>query len=192
MFIDYNQNGQFEPSEWTQVYTSATSGTATFTVPLTALGGVTGMRVRSRLAGNINGSGDQCLSMGSGSTDDYYITLGNPPSYSYSWQPGGLTGSSVSVSPSTSTTFTLTVLDGATSCTNTATTSVSLLPPTPGTVSITGGTCGNGSITLNAVNYAPASATIQWDEGVDETVIVGLGFPVTVVEAVAKHPVPAS
>jgi len=103
--------------------------------------------------------------MGSGSTDDYYITLGNPPSYSYSWQPGGLTGSSVSVSPSTSTTFTLTVLDGATSCTNTATTSVSLLPPTPGTVSITGGTCGNGSITLNAVNYAPASATIQWEEG---------------------------
>ncbi|MDZ4757294.1 MAG: GEVED domain-containing protein [Bacteroidota bacterium] len=78
LWIDYNQNDTFEASEWKQVATNATANTAatvSFTVPTTALLGQTGMRVRSRLSGNQNGSGDACLVMGSGVTHDYTITI---------------------------------------------------------------------------------------------------------------------
>ncbi|MEN9340032.1 MAG: hypothetical protein RIQ62_1344 [Bacteroidota bacterium] len=75
VWIDYNQNGAFEATEWQQVYTNATTGTITITIPLTAQTGVTGMRVRSRSAGNINGAIDACLSMGSGETEDFAVNI---------------------------------------------------------------------------------------------------------------------
>ncbi|MBS1938393.1 MAG: choice-of-anchor J domain-containing protein, partial [Bacteroidetes bacterium] len=80
VWIDWNADGTFAASEWTQVYTSAASGTVNITVPMTAVEGSTRMRIRSRGAGNQNGAGDACLSMGSGTTEDYCITVGPPPS----------------------------------------------------------------------------------------------------------------
>ncbi|RYZ53739.1 MAG: T9SS type A sorting domain-containing protein, partial [Sphingobacteriales bacterium] len=75
IFIDYNQNGIYEASEWVQTGTTGAAHSATITVPITALTGLTGMRVRSRGAGNINGSGDACLAMGGGETENYLITI---------------------------------------------------------------------------------------------------------------------
>jgi len=78
VWIDYNQNGIFEASEWTQVATNAlvsTTSTVNILIPGSATLGQTGMRVRSRGAGNSNGSGDACLAMGSGETEDYIITI---------------------------------------------------------------------------------------------------------------------
>ena len=77
VWIDYNHNTLFEPSEWNQIYTNSLSGSITFPIPFTALAGQTRMRVRSRLALNQNGSGDACLAMGSGETEDYIVNI-NP------------------------------------------------------------------------------------------------------------------
>jgi hypothetical protein len=77
VWIDFNRDGIFDASEWQQVYTAATTGTISVTIPPTALGGKTGMRIRSRLSGNTNGPGDACLAMGSGETEDFVITIGS-------------------------------------------------------------------------------------------------------------------
>jgi len=79
VWFDWNQNGIYETSEWVQPYTTGTTGIVQVTVPITALQGQTGMRVRSRAVGNLNGSGDACLAFGSGETEDYTISVGPPP-----------------------------------------------------------------------------------------------------------------
>jgi hypothetical protein len=78
VWIDYNQSGSYEPTEWTQVGTNIlgnTTGTVNITIPMTALTGNTGMRVRSRGNFNQNGPGDACTNMGSGETEDYIINI---------------------------------------------------------------------------------------------------------------------
>ena len=78
VWIDYDQSGSYEPTEWTQVGTniaSSTTGTVNITIPMTALTGNTGMRVRSRGNFNQNGPGDACTNMGSGETEDYVINI---------------------------------------------------------------------------------------------------------------------
>jgi PKD repeat protein len=81
VWIDYNQNGTFETTEWTQVTTSSSvnvSSSATISIPSTALLGTTGLRIRSRLSTNTNDATSACLDMGSGCTEDYTVTIGNP------------------------------------------------------------------------------------------------------------------
>ncbi len=78
IWIDYNQNGVFEASEWTSVATTGTANVpniATISIPANALIGKTGMRVRYRLTGGANGAGDACLSYASGETEDYLINI---------------------------------------------------------------------------------------------------------------------
>lgn len=78
VWIDYNQSGSYEATEWTQVGVNIagnTTGTVNITIPMTALTGNTGMRVRSRGAFNQNGAGDACTNMGSGETEDYIINI---------------------------------------------------------------------------------------------------------------------
>ncbi|MCB0522669.1 MAG: hypothetical protein H6577_10810 [Lewinellaceae bacterium] len=75
VWIDFNGNGVYEASEWTQVYTTGTTNTVNITIPGAATVGLTGMRVRSRLSGNTNGSGDACTSFGSGEGEDYVINI---------------------------------------------------------------------------------------------------------------------
>lgn len=79
VWIDYNQNGTFEASEWNQIATNALSGSTTTTsilIPSGATTGLTGMRIRSRNSGSANGSGDACTAMLSGETEDYLVTIG--------------------------------------------------------------------------------------------------------------------
>ncbi len=78
IWIDFDQTGSFEPSEWIQVCTTSLAGTANvynWTIPVNALQGATVMRVRSRLVGNQNGDADACLNFGSGESEDYYVGL---------------------------------------------------------------------------------------------------------------------
>ena len=78
LWIDYNQNGIFEATEHSQICTTSTPSVATgynLMIPVTAMSGQTGMRVRSRGTGNPNGSTDACTNFGSGETEDYMITL---------------------------------------------------------------------------------------------------------------------
>lgn len=94
VWIDYNQNGVFESSEWTQVYTTGTSGTVNITIPNTALLGQTGMRIRSRGTGSSNGAADACTTFASGETEDYVVTIDPAPTapcVAPADQPTGLT-----------------------------------------------------------------------------------------------------
>ena len=94
VWIDYDQSGSYEPSEWTQVGTNIagnTTGTVNITIPMTALTGNTGMRVRSRGNFNINGPGDACTNMGSGETEDYVINILPAPDCA---NPTGITATS--------------------------------------------------------------------------------------------------
>ena len=78
LWIDYDRNGTFDAGEWTQLLTTGQSNSMTFTVPLTAQAGMTGLRIRSRSAGNPNGSGDACSNFASGETKDFIVTLVDP------------------------------------------------------------------------------------------------------------------
>jgi hypothetical protein len=79
VWFDWNQNGSYETSEWVQPYINATTGSIQVTVPVNAIQGNTGMRVRSRAVGNANGAGDPCTTFGSGETEDYVINIGPLP-----------------------------------------------------------------------------------------------------------------
>ncbi|MBC8084348.1 MAG: fibronectin type III domain-containing protein, partial [Hymenobacter sp.] len=82
VWIDFNQSGTFEATEWTQISASGTANqaaTAGVTVPLNAVPGQTTMRVRSRTNGSPNGAPDACTNFFSGETEDYIVTIGPAP-----------------------------------------------------------------------------------------------------------------
>ena len=110
VWIDYDQSGSYEPTEWTQVGTNIagnTTGTVNITVPMTALTGNTGMRVRSRGNFNQNGAGDACTNMGSGETEDYVINILPAPDCA---NPTGITATSAEDSLMSSWNWSQTVL----------------------------------------------------------------------------------
>lgn len=79
VWIDLNQNGVFDATEWTQIYINQTSGTIPVFIPSTATLGQTGMRIRSVLSGTTLTGNDACTSLSSGETEDYIITIDPAP-----------------------------------------------------------------------------------------------------------------
>jgi PKD repeat protein len=80
VWFDWNNDGVFSTTEWSQVTTASTANTATeinVLVPNNASLGQIRMRVRSRAAGNINGATEPCTQFFSGETEDYVITISN-------------------------------------------------------------------------------------------------------------------
>lgn len=80
VWIDFNYDGMYQPTEWQQIAVSNPPGTAAvipITIPGTSGTGLTGMRIRSRWAGNPNNANSACITFGSGETEDYLITI-NP------------------------------------------------------------------------------------------------------------------
>lgn len=80
VWFDWNDDGIFATTEWYQVAVSSTPNTAdqiAVTVPNNAVLGQIRMRVRSRLAGNVNGPTDPCTQFFSGETEDYVLTVSN-------------------------------------------------------------------------------------------------------------------
>jgi trimeric autotransporter adhesin len=116
VWIDYDRNGVYDASEWTQIWTNNTTGTVNITVPANAAGGQTGMRIRSRGAFNTNGNTDACSGFFSGTSQDYTINIVGSTdvtaSTAYSWSPStGLdatSGATVTASPLTTTVYTVT------------------------------------------------------------------------------------
>ncbi|MBK9423969.1 MAG: T9SS type A sorting domain-containing protein [Bacteroidetes bacterium] len=87
------------------------------------------------------------------------------PDYTYTWNPGGLSGASVSVSPSSNTVYTLTAFDNSGNafdqCQDIQTITIngsSAIPPTP-SASSTSPVCEGQSVTLNGDNTASGQTT---------------------------------
>ena len=130
VWIDFNRDGVYSNSEWTQLWTSASSGSVNITIPSDAVGGATGMRVRTRGSGYVNGATDACITMGSGSTQDYTITvLGaidtNTNTISWSSNPSGFSSNQANptVNPTVNTTYTA-VVTSSIGCSGSASTTV--------------------------------------------------------------------
>jgi len=141
VWIDYNRDGVLAATEWQQVATAlAANATATvnITIPVTAQMGLTKMRIRTRLSGNPNGSGDACTSLGSGETEDYLVNIQSQPAvpYSYTWNStpvvntmvGTTVVTNVTSAPTTQT-WTVTAVEAATGCVNTMTTAPVTIQP---------------------------------------------------------------
>lgn len=81
-WIDYNQNNNFEASEYFLVAVSSLNNIenlVSFTIPATALIGQTHMRLRSRAFGYPIGPNDACTIFTSGETEDYKIIISTAP-----------------------------------------------------------------------------------------------------------------
>lgn len=75
LWIDANQNGTFENTEWVRINTSGTDADITFSVPPTAVNGLTGLRIRSTAPTATNGAGNACSNIASGETEDYVVNI---------------------------------------------------------------------------------------------------------------------
>jgi hypothetical protein len=141
VWIDFNRDGFLDASEWQQVSTALaanTLGTINITIPSNASLGITKMRIRSRLSFNDNGSGDACVFMGSGETEDYLINIQYEPAvpYNYTWNStpvinaaSGTTVVSNNTSSQTTQSWTLTAIEAATGCVNSMTTAQVTIQP---------------------------------------------------------------
>lgn len=78
VWIDYNQNGTFDTSEQvvSESTSSSTNETYTFTVPNTAISGITRMRVSMKY----NGAPSPCETFTYGEVEDYTVNIGAPSS----------------------------------------------------------------------------------------------------------------
>jgi hypothetical protein len=141
VWIDYNRDGQLTASEWQQVALAAAVGatvTINVTIPANAQMGLTKMRIRSRLSGNPNGSGDACTSLGSGETEDYLVNIQSQPAipYTYSWNATPVVNTMNGTTVATNTTaapitqsWTITAVEAATGCVNSLATAPITIQP---------------------------------------------------------------
>jgi hypothetical protein len=77
-WIDYDRNGTFDPTEFTLV-TNFSVGTVTLstnvTIPATATPGLTGMRIRTDIAGGMIAAHSAAAKYSAGETEDYVIMI---------------------------------------------------------------------------------------------------------------------
>ena len=109
MWIDYNQNGIFETTEFTFLAPSVPSPgtqTVTFTVPASAPSGITRLRLRSNWQDSPPiTSTDACSALDYGETEDYIITIGTPPPCSGAPAPGATYATNTTLCAGTSITL---------------------------------------------------------------------------------------
>lgn len=108
------------------------------------------------------------------------LTVSSPnSSYNYTWNPGALTGSTVNVSPTTSTTYIVSAVDPITTCAriDSIRILVSTVPPVPSLAPTSSTVCQGVAATLTATTSGGAAATG----------IVGTG---TVVNSTYSYPAP--
>ncbi|MDP1745759.1 MAG: GEVED domain-containing protein [Bacteroidota bacterium] len=74
VWIDYDQNGTFDASEFTYLGTGSLTITSAIVIPGTATIGATKMRVRTRWLTTLTGA-DACLAYTYGETEDYAVTI---------------------------------------------------------------------------------------------------------------------
>ena len=115
VYIDLDQSGTFDAGE--EFYSFGAPNTynsipsTTLTIPVTALNGTTRMRVVLTEGGTAI-STVACGTFTYGETEDYTLDISGgvtvtPPAYTYTWMPGPLSGANQAVTPTASTTYTV-------------------------------------------------------------------------------------
>lgn len=147
-----------------QTHTPATANTFTYYAQVTS--GTTGCVNTSRAATNlvqvspipVVGTTTSATTICQGSS----TTINGTGATTYTWQPGGLSGTSIVVSPATTTTYTVTG-SNAGICTATATRVITVNPvPLISGTANPGIVCPGGNVTLTGTN---AGATYNWQPG---------------------------
>ncbi len=199
VYIDYNQNNNFDASELVYDFGPTTSlngiPATTVNIPTTALNGQTRMRLVYAEAGtatNFSACGTYPLSFGTGygETEDYTVDISGataPPAgpvYTYTWMPSNLNGAPQTVLPNDTTTYIVTqtgvngckAMDSVTI--NVAPTPTLALSPSPSASVCTGDT-----VTL--MSGAAGFTTLTWNgnmtAGLDTTIAPVVGGTYTVV-----------
>ncbi|MDC0303565.1 DUF2341 domain-containing protein, partial [Flavobacteriales bacterium] len=175
VFFDWNRDGDFTDSgeRYNLNYGCNTTQNIyqNITIPLGASLGTTRMRVRSTYYWPTYGYPNPCGNLNYGEVEDYSVTIIGTPTTctpSYSWTSGGGSNLIGSVTPSSTTNYTLTVDDGA-GCVQNDQVTVNVSNETTSTslqnVDCFGNT--NGCVTLNPTNgiqpylmYGPSN-TVQ-------------------------------
>ncbi|MGP8215749.1 MAG: PKD domain-containing protein [Bacteroidia bacterium] len=88
---------------------------------------------------------------------------GGTPGYTYTWQPGGMTGASQTVAPAITTTYTITTADANQCPGNTVDVTVTISPPLAVTVTPNQAMCPGGNVSFTATaTGADSSYTYTW------------------------------
>jgi len=77
-WLDFDRDSTFEANEWYQINLNSIIGVPSIVqilVPSNTAPGTIMVRIRSRVAGSPNGSGDACTLFGSGEAEDYTISI---------------------------------------------------------------------------------------------------------------------
>ncbi|MBK7764023.1 MAG: PKD domain-containing protein [Bacteroidetes bacterium] len=162
-WFDWNRNGQFEPTEFVNIplISSGTSnGTVSVLVPINSAAGTIRLRVRSKWLIAFT-STESSSAYSYGETEDYLVNI--IPSCLFSWQPGSLSGSPLTVTPSSATVYTVTST-AANGCISTATANITNLPtPTVNagpdiilTCTVPSSVIGISAISGNTYSWSPA------------------------------------
>ena len=176
VFIDYNKNGVFEASE--SVYASASASTATssgtITIPLSALNGVTRLRVVDEFSAVPNTT-SACGHTGFGEFEDYSVNISgatSPPVYTYSWSPATFLSATNVANPiatavTATTTYTVTVTS-STGCNATQEVTVTVADDIAITTQPANASFCEGTEATLSVVATGAGLTYQWRKaGVD-------------------------
>jgi hypothetical protein len=184
VFIDYNRNGAFEAAE--RVYTSSASTTGAhletgnITIPSTVSAGVALMRVIVVEFGTNTQSPTGTYSWGE--TEDYLVNLQSivtqNPAYNYSWTPGSLTGATVSVTPTISTTYNAIATNPVTGCVSAPLpVTVTVTPVGATAAAVPGTSCSGSAVGLNVTATGVGPFTYSWSDG---TTVIGTTQSLTV------------
>ncbi len=172
-WIDWNQNGSFADAGETYTLATNTSSAGphilSITPPMTAYNGNTRMRV---MVDWNNATPNSCRSASFGEAEDYTVNVtGGADQYTYSWSDGMSvvgTTNSITVSPTDTTTYTVTVTN-ANGCDAQDSVEIIVNPPAVVTTDPTGATvCEGQPITLTG---AGTGTGFQWLK--DGAVIAG-------------------
>lgn len=164
VWIDLNQDGDFsDAGELMDTYDPFLTNTTFFSIPGTALNGLTRLRVACRRSA-IPGSNQSCGGYNYGEFEDYNVFISggqsNPDPFTYSWSPTTFLNNSTIFNPTFSnitspTIYTVTLTD-ANGCSATATKSITInpLPATPVISSPSNSICLGTTMKLsNSPNY---------------------------------------
>jgi len=161
IFIDYNRNGVFtDAGEAAYLPAGTTVGPHTesgsFTIPMTALVGLTRMRVQVLETTILNAS----TTSNWGEYEEYSVFINN--NGSYSWSDGSTvvgTTPSITVNPAATTTYTVTVTQAG--CTSTGNVTINTLPLPAAPLATNSSQCGTQVPTASVASTAGASGTGQ-------------------------------